>query len=113
MNKVFFQLLVIVQLLQSMSFNGVLDIPTLMLITFLNAFFGFRKSYATFYARFTFFFVGYLTILIYIKVIFNTVSEIQYVKQWFIRQTENLNSGTETKQTSHVKILSIIFGVDS
>lgn len=80
LNMVFFLVIILAQLLQSMSFNGILDIPTLLLIIFMNAFFGFRKSYATFYARFTFFFVFYLTFLIYVKVGFNCISEIGYVR---------------------------------
>jgi hypothetical protein len=44
-NKFYFPLLIVTQLLQSMVFNGVLDVPFLMLILLIGALYAFRKSY--------------------------------------------------------------------
>jgi hypothetical protein len=44
-NKLYFPLLILIQLLQSMVFNGVLDVPFLMMILLIGALYAFRKSY--------------------------------------------------------------------
>jgi len=44
-DKIYFPLLILIQLLQSMVFNGVLDVPFLMLILMIGAMYAFRKSY--------------------------------------------------------------------
>lgn len=48
--KASFLLVMIFQLLQAMAFNGVVDVPTMLLLVTTKTVFAFRKVYAKFYA---------------------------------------------------------------
>lgn len=48
--KASFLLAIIFQLLQAMAFNGVVDVPTMLLLVTTKTVFAFRKVYAKFFA---------------------------------------------------------------
>lgn len=102
MNKVFFIALIICQLIQSMTFNGALDIPTLFLILLMFSCFAFRMNFVRFYGLFTMFLVYFIHLMIFIKILFTILSRIDYVSLWIKDNATNKN----------VIILSIIFGLD-
>lgn len=75
-NKVLFLLLLLVQLMQAMGFNGLFDIPALCLMLVFFSFYAYRKSFPIFFAQFTIFFSYYIGVAVFIKICYAIVVNI-------------------------------------
>jgi hypothetical protein len=100
-NKIFFLTLIIFQLLQSMGFNGLFDLPQLFMILLLMAFFSFRKSYKVEYGLGCIFLSFYIQYALTLKLLYNVLIKINYVQD-FMDQNSKTNI--------YVKWASIMFG---
>ena len=100
-NKIFYLTLIVFQLLQSMGFNGLFDLPQLFMILLLMAFFSFRKSYKVEYGMACIFISFYIQYALTLKLIYGVLVQIVYVKNYMDKNYENNN---------YVKWASILFG---
>lgn len=68
-NKLFFLLILLMTLVQAVTYNGLIDIPSLFLILAFMALYAFRSSYFSFYMHFTMFFVYYMSLITFVKIV--------------------------------------------
>lgn len=66
-NMVFFLILLVTQMLQSMGFNCVFDLPQLFLLLLFLPWYSFRKKAFTAYSFYLLFFVAYCALSVYVK----------------------------------------------
>lgn len=101
LNKVFFLLMLVSVLFQSMDYNGIIDIPSLFLILLLISFYEFRKAYNTLFTLYNFFMAYYFIIVTFLKLFYHILSKNEYWQQKMVNEPEDF----------WVKTLMTIFGV--
>ena len=84
-NKLYFPLLILIQLLQSMVFNGVLDVPFLLMILFIGAMYAFRKSYFLLFQYMVIFVASYINLTAMLKFTYLISTKVEFIKTWFIQ----------------------------
>mmetsp|Transcript_34734 Transcript_34734/g.53327 ORF Transcript_34734/g.53327 Transcript_34734/m.53327 type:complete len:447 (-) Transcript_34734:8731-10071(-) len=99
-NKTLYLLIILFQLLQTMGFNGLFDIPQLFLILLMLAFYAFRKSYYVGFGKFIFFSAYYIHFALLLKLTLGILLRIDFVKD-YIQQHE---------KAVFVKIVTVTFG---
>ena len=72
-----------------MSYNAVLDIPTLLMILLMGAFFAFRKSYYYIYQLFLLFLAYWVHTTFFLKILYAILTEIRFVQDAFIANQDN------------------------
>lgn len=87
-NKAFFVLTLVFQLMQSMGYNGLYDIPQLFMILILFSFFAYRKSAPRAYACFTLFFIYYIGVAVVLKTLYSIFLHIPIVSKWVLSHQE-------------------------
>lgn len=101
-NQLFFLLVIVFQLLQSMGFNGVFDLPTLFMILVLKSLYAFRKSYFVFYQTFSLFVLYYIQFTVVLKLLYSILTGIGYVEEFMQDRSQN----------PYVKACTILFGIN-
>ena len=99
-NKALYLLLILIQLVHSMSFNGLYDLPQLLLILTVFGFFAFRKLYHVEYGFLTFVVAYYFQLALTIKALYLIAVQVPFVKSWM----------TTNKENKFVIIVDIVFG---
>ena len=99
-NRIFFVMIILFELFQAMIFNSCSDIPTLFMLLVMFAFYAYRKVYTKSFLQYTFFVVYFIHFVLVLKLIFNTLTRIDYARNWM-----------QANQDSRlVRIASITFG---
>jgi len=100
LNKLFFLGLFVTQLLQSMGFNCIFDLPQLFMMLIFTSFFSFRKKAFIAYQFYVLFFVVYCALSVYIKLAYSILIHTKEYEAWY----------RENAKTTTVKVLSATFG---
>ena len=101
-HRVLFWLTILFNLGQAMSFNSVIDIPSLILILIFQSSFAFRKNYPKEFTKFYFFIVYFLQFSLALKMHFVLLSEISLIKNYILVNSKD----------SLVWTIQMIFGLD-
>ena len=88
------------QLIGSMAFNGLFDIPALSMILLLMTVYAFRKSYVRGYGLYVIFLVFYIHFAAFFNLVFSVLTEIDFVKTYMITN----------QNEKYVKLAKILFG---
>lgn len=99
-NRIFFITLILFELFQAMVFNSCSDIPTLFMLLLVFAMYAFRKDYTVAFLQYTFFVVYFIQFMLTLKLINNTLTSIDFVKDWM----------EENKEKPGVQFNNILFG---
>ena len=83
MNKIFFLLLIVFQILQSMGFNGLFDLPQLFMILCILSLFVFRQQFRITFGFSLVFLSLYIQLAVTIKIIYIIAIEIDFVEMYF------------------------------
>jgi hypothetical protein len=83
LNKVVFLWLIVFQLMQTMVFNGVFDLPSLVLILFIFGFYSYRKAFITFFGLLNFFICYYIQVALLIKLVAKIALKVGFVNDYF------------------------------
>lgn len=90
LNKMLYILIIFLQLLHSMSFNSLFEIPQLLLILTLFGFFAFRKYYSFEYGLLNFFVAYYFQFTLMLKLTYWISTEIGFVNRYISSNRETL-----------------------
>ena len=82
-SKIYFLALIIIQLMQSMVFNGVLDVPFLLLILILGALYAFRQAYFLPFQYMIISVAYYINFIAIIKFAYLICTKVAFVRDWF------------------------------
>lgn len=85
-----------------MTFNSCSDIPALLFIAVMAAFYSVRKSYSVAYRVFCFFVVYYIMALMLLKIIHEVVTQIGFINKMLI--------GKQYADYKSVQFVNIVFG---
>ena len=112
-HKKLFAMFTVFQIIQSMSFNGLFDLPSLFFILTLIAFFVYRNGYKVEYGLSTFVLSYWIQMACTIKYIYMMVVKIQVIDEYM---TDCCDSGAEGDEddvasNGYVKWMRIIFGL--
>ena len=75
-------LLVVFQLIQTMIFNGLFDIPQLFMILFLVSFYAYRKTFFVTYGLLIHFVAYYIQFALTLKMVYGIASGTSYAKEY-------------------------------
>ena len=75
LNKIIYLLLIVLQVMHSMSFNGLFDIPQLFLIITLASLYAYRKEMPVVYGFLTFGIAYYIQFALTLKMIYGNAVE--------------------------------------
>jgi hypothetical protein len=84
-NKPVFALMLFVQLISSLSFNALIDIPTFAVLVVIKGAFPFRKNSPIAYGYLTFFTSYYVKYLSIIKIVYVVITQLPMFR-WFLRR---------------------------
>lgn len=80
----FFVLIVVATLIQAVSFNALIDMPALIMILLMVGSYAFTSSSPVMYARYLMFFTHYQMVIVFLKVLVDTILYIDYFKIRFV-----------------------------
>lgn len=101
-NKACFMILFVFQLMQSMVFNGIVDLPILIQLLVLCSLYAFRKNYFFLFQTMMMILVHNILIAALFKTAFLSLVTIPFVEKWIIRN----------KGSKKVQAIEFIFGLD-
>ena len=101
-DKLYFPVLILIQLMQSMVFNGVLDVPFLLTILFIGALYAFRKSYFLLFQYTVIFLAYYINLTAMLKFTYLISTKVQFIQAWFVAHGDS----------KFVIACKILFGID-
>jgi len=81
LNRVFFVLILLFELSQSMAYNSCSDIPALLMILVMFAFYAYRKANTRKFLQYTFIVVYFIQFIITLKIINEIVRNIDFAKK--------------------------------
>ena len=84
LNKMIFLWLIVFQIMQTMAFNALFDLPQLILILVSVAFWSYRKSFYVMYGLLTFFIAYYFQIALMIKLIIGVAMNVDFIKEYLL-----------------------------
>jgi len=99
-NRVFFVLILLFELSQSMAYNSCSDIPALLMILVMFAFYAYRKANTRLFLQYTFIVVYFIQFIITLKIINEIVRNIDFARKWM----------KEHDDSKFVQINNILFG---
>jgi hypothetical protein len=82
LNKVVFLWLIIFQLMQTMGFNGVFDLPQLVAILFIVGFYAYRNAFPIFFALLNFGLCYYIQIALMFKLAAKVALRVPFVQDY-------------------------------
>lgn len=88
-NKPVFALMLFCQLISSLSFNALIDIPTFAVLVIIKGFFPFRKSFPIVFGYLTFFASYYVKYLSIIKIVYVCISQLPMFKWFLVRYAKD------------------------
>jgi hypothetical protein len=98
----FFVLVLVSQLFAAMTHNSVSDLPALLFITVMFAFYAVRRHYSIAYRSYCFFVVNFICFTMILKITYEVVVSIPYLEKWM--------SSPENKDETVLKFFNIVFG---
>lgn len=78
------------QLLESLGFNGMFDIPAFFFMLVLGSIYSFRKSFYQMFGQLKLFSIQYIQVMIMIKIILMILLKIDMVENFMIDNTEHI-----------------------
>jgi hypothetical protein len=82
-------IVMLTSILQAMSFNSVLDIPTLLMIVLFAAFYAFRKSYYIIYQQSFLLFVYWVHLTVALNFIYIVMTAIPFVNDFIVQHGDH------------------------
>jgi hypothetical protein len=76
----------------AMTFNNMIDLPGLVLVVVLCAFYVMRKDYTAFYRPFSFFFVYYVQLFVVLKFLKDMLTNIRFIRIWLESNPKSLTA---------------------
>jgi hypothetical protein len=101
-NKHFYMLVLALQLVAAMTFNGIFDIPALVMILVLMSSYALRKSFFKAYGLYVLFIVWYIQLAMLIKLTMAVLFDIDYVEDYL----------QDHKEQYVVKLAMVLFGMN-
>jgi hypothetical protein len=89
LNKQLYLVVLLLQVLGSMTFNGVFDIPALVMLLLLFSLYAFRKSHVRGYGLYVLFLVFYIHLAAFANLMFQALTEIDFVLTWMSKHQDS------------------------
>ena len=99
-NKNTFLLMLFLQVIQAMKFNGVIDVPTILMLVIYQSMYSFRSSYFETFTRYSFFIAYYIKFVCLCKATHCILGNIPYLHYY------NVHDPNSTR----VLALKVLFG---
>ena len=85
-----------------MTHNSASDLPALLFITVMFAFYAVRRRYSVAYRSYCFFVVNFICFMMVLKITYGVVASIPYLEHWM--------SSPKNKDEAVLRFFNIIFG---
>lgn len=89
-SAVFFVMTLICQILESLGFNGMFDIPAFFIMLILGSIYAFRKSFYQMFGQLKLFSIQYIQFMITFKIVLMILLKIDMVENFMIDNTEHI-----------------------